>query len=149
MAHFPSKNIITQFMIRLTCPAYHNLADTYLIMVKSLNVFFFYSEIFMPNFQDQISVSNIMTDAIWRHTGGRYTSASESNAAGLVSGTSGDYAAGQDRIPLVFSVYTPRGGQHGWDVPADQINRIVEEVFAGVEALALYVGDLPLPDPLQ
>lgn len=92
-----------------------------------------------------MSVANIMTDAIWRQTGARYRSTSESNAAGLVSGTSGDYAAGQDGIPLAYTIFAPRSGINGWDVPENQIERIVNEIFAGVAALADYITLLPLP----
>lgn len=95
-----------------------------------------------------MAVGNLITDAIWQQTGGRYRSTSESNAAGLMSGTSGDYASGQDNIPFVYTFYAPAEGSNGWDVPVASINRIVDEIFAGVEALANYVRLLPMPDPL-
>lgn len=90
-----------------------------------------------------------MTDNIWQQTSGRYRTASEANAAGFTSGTSGDYASGQDRIPFVYTIYAERGGNNGWDVPEAQINRIVDEIFAGVEALATHVTTLPMPDPME
>lgn len=93
-----------------------------------------------------MAVGNLITDAIWRQTGGRYRSTSESNAAGFLSGTSGDYASGQDQIPFVYTIYAPAAGPNGWDVPESQINRIVDEIFAGVSALADYVALLPLPE---
>lgn len=105
----------------------------------------FNSEWFALNFQDQISVSNIMTDRIWRETGARYRTDSEANAAGFSSGTSADYALGQDQVPFVYTIYAPSGGNNGWDVPEDQIKRIVDEIFVGIRALAEYLETLPLP----
>lgn len=84
-----------------------------------------------------------MTNAIWRNTGGRYRVASESMGAGLASGTSGDYATGQDGIPYSYTIYAPRGGENGWDVPASEINRIVREIFVGVTQLASFISNLP------
>lgn len=105
----------------------------------------------MRNFQEQIGVGNIMADAIWRQTGARYRTPPNSGAA-FISGTSGDYAVGQDQIPLAYTIFAPSSGQNGWDVPENQINRIVNEIFAGVESLANYVVDMPmrrLPPPPQ
>lgn len=86
-----------------------------------------------------------MTDAIWRQTGARYRTTSESNAVGFISGTSGDYASGQDNIPLVYAIYTPRGPVTPWIIPENQINRIADEVFYGIAAAASYIANLPLP----
>jgi len=86
-----------------------------------------------------------MTEAIWSQTGARYRAISESNAVGFISGTSGDYASGRDNIPLVYSIYTPRGPVNAWEIPENQINRIADEIFAGIVALANYVAGLPLP----
>lgn len=86
-----------------------------------------------------------MADMIWRETGGRYRTASEANAAGLTSGTSGDYALGQDNVPFVYTIFAPSGGNNGWDVPEDHIGRIVDEIFVGVRALAEYLETLPGP----
>jgi hypothetical protein len=101
---------------------------------------------FMPNFAERMGVGNIITNAIWQETGGRYRIASEANVNGFVSGTSGDYAAGQDNIPLVYTIFAPSGGRNGWDVPENQIGRIVNEIFYGVAALGEYVTGMPLPE---
>lgn len=87
-----------------------------------------------------------MTDRIWRETGARYRSTSDANAAGFVSGTSADYALGQDQVPFVYTIYAPSAGNNGWDVPESQIIRIVNEIFVGVRALADYLETLPLPE---
>lgn len=94
-----------------------------------------------------MGVAQIMTDAIWQTTGARYRSTSEANVMGLAAGTSADYAAGRDNIPLTYTIFAPNGGENGWDVPADQINRIVDEIFAGVHALAEYVQHMDDPAP--
>lgn len=99
----------------------------------------------MPNFAERFAVGNIITNAIWQESGARFRSSSEANVNGPVSGTSGDYAAGQDQIPLVYTIFAPSGGPNGWDVPENQINRIVDEIFFGVAAVADYVTGMPLP----
>jgi hypothetical protein len=108
-----------------------------------------HSELFQPNFQDMMSISNIMTNEMWAQSGARYRTTSEANAAGFVSGTSGDYAAGQDQIPFVYTIYAERGGPNGYDVPEASIKRIVDEIFFGVVALADHVSTLPMPDPIE
>lgn len=90
-----------------------------------------------------MNVANIMVDAIARQTGAAYTVAGESFVNGFVSGTSGDYASGQDLIPLVYSIYTPSVTPNGWDVPEDQINRIADEIFVGITSLSNYVLGMP------
>lgn len=100
----------------------------------------------MPNFSERMAVGNIITDGIWQQSGARYRTASEANVNGFISGTSGDYAAGQDEIPLVYTIFAPNGGRNGWDVPENQISRIVNEIFAGVSVLADYVTGMPMPE---
>ena len=87
-----------------------------------------------------------MADSIWRSTGARYRVTSEGNAVGQISGTSGDYASGQDDIPHVYTIYTPRGtGVNAWEVNVSEINRIADEIFAGVAAVGNIVAGLGLP----
>lgn len=108
----------------------------------------------MNNFREKIGVGNIIVDTIFRQTGARYRTPPNSGAE-FISGTSGDYAAGQDNIPLVYTIFAPSTGQNGWDVPENQINRIVNEIFVGVERLANYVVDMPMqpilppPPPIE
>lgn len=107
----------------------------------------FYSELFMPNFRERVSVAGIMTNAIQQQTGAIFRSGSEGNLGGFTSGTSADYAAGVDSIPLVYTIYAPIGGENGWDVPENQISRLVNEIFPGVVALADYVSEMPMLEP--
>jgi len=106
------------------------------------------NELFWPNFQDQIGLSHIMADAISRNTGALYRSTSEANIAGFISGTSADYASGNDRIPNAFTIYAPAAGTDGWDVPETEINRIVDEIFFALAAAGNYAVNLPFP-PVQ
>lgn len=85
-----------------------------------------------------------MAERAFEQTGVRFISGSESNVNVFKSGTSADYAAGVDNIPLAYTIYAPRGGPNGWDVPETDINRIVDEVFFAVEALGEYVADVPM-----
>lgn len=102
---------------------------------------------FTPNFRERLNVANIATNGIWQATGARYRSSSEAAVNGFVSGTSGDYAAGRDNIPLVYSMYARAAGNNGWDVPEASIQGIVEEYFAGIRSIAEYVHTVPLPEP--
>lgn len=86
-----------------------------------------------------------MAGAILRETGSPYRAMSEANAAGIVSGTSGDYALGQDRVPYAYTIFAPQGGNNGWDVPENQINPIVQQIFVGVRTLAQFLETLPFP----
>lgn len=103
----------------------------------------------MPNFRERINVANIATNAIWQQTGARYRSSSEAAVNGFVSGTSGDYAAGRDNIPLVYSMFARAAGPNGWDVPETEIRSIIDELFAGIVAVAEYVHTMPLPPPMD
>lgn len=138
---------MTQFHRQLISAIASSSNLSYLELINS-----FYapvSEIFMPNFQERIAVGNIITNGIWQSTGGRYRVSSEAQVNGLISGTSGDYAAGQDNIQLVYSIFAESGGSNGWDGPVSDINRIVDEIFAGVVALGNYVHGLPMPDAME
>lgn len=84
-----------------------------------------------------------MTHAISRETGARYRVTSEANAAGIISGTSGDYALGQDSVPYAYTLFAPRAGNNGWDVPEAEINHIVNELFIGIRALAEHLEASP------
>jgi hypothetical protein len=108
-----------------------------------------YSELFMPNFSERIAAGNIITNGIWQETGARFRTTSEANVNGFISGTSGDYATGQDNIPLTYTIFAPQAGPNGWDVPENQIARIVGEIFSGVAALADYVTGMPLPETIE
>lgn len=84
-----------------------------------------------------------MADAIRQQRGARYLVGSEGNMVMFKSGTSADYAAGRDNIPLAFTVFAPRHGVQGWEVPASSINEIVDDIFAGIAALGTYVARNP------
>ena len=91
----------------------------------------------------------MITHSIWQETGARYRSTSEANAAGITSGTSGDYALGQDQVPYVYTIYAPSAGNNGWDVPENQILRIANEIFVGVRTLATHLESLPFENTPQ
>lgn len=106
---------------------------------------FFRSEIFRNNFRDQIGVAHLMTEAILTNTGRRYTVSSDNGAVGFVSGTINDYSLAVDNVPFFYTIRTGNGPVTPWVFPEDQINRIADEVFAGIVALANYIAEEPLP----
>lgn len=87
-----------------------------------------------------------VADTAFQQTGIRFTAGSEANVNMLKSGTSADYASGVDLVPLAYTIYAPRGGPNGWDVPESQINTMVDQIFFAIEALGEYVADMPLPE---
>lgn len=86
-----------------------------------------------------------MADVAFQNTGVRFTAGSEANVNMFKSGTSADYASGRDLVPLAYTIYAPRGGPNGWDVPENSIETIANQIFFAVEALGEYIADMPLP----
>lgn len=86
-----------------------------------------------------------MTEAILTNTGRRYTVSSDNGAVGFVSGTVNDYSLAVDNVPFFYTIRTGNGPVTPWVFPEDQINRIADEVFAGIVALANYIAEEPLP----
>lgn len=85
-----------------------------------------------------------VADVAFENTGVRFSAGSESNVNMFKSGTSADYAAGRDRVPLVYTIYAPRGGPNGWDVPESSIETISRQIFFAIEAFGEYAADMPL-----
>lgn len=101
-----------------------------------------FSEAFTSNFMEMRDIAHVMADYIYRHSGSRYIASSESNIAGVISGTSADYAAAVDRIPLVYSIYLPRANTIPiWDIPAENIPSVVNEIFQAILGLGEYISD--------
>lgn len=55
-------------------------------------------------------------------------------------GTSTDYAFGAAKIPAAFTIKLPRGGPSGFEVPANQLDRILSETFPGFLDFVKFVG---------
>lgn len=87
-----------------------------------------------------------MADTTFQRTGAVFAAGSEANVNMFKSGTSADYASGVDHVPLAYTIYAPRGGPNGWDVPESQIQTIVEQIFFAIEAVGEYVAEMPMPD---
>lgn len=80
--------------------------------------------------------------AIRKATRTRYTVGSSTNVLYAAAGGSDDYAHGVEQIPISITMELPSGGGsglNGFDPPANQIKRIVEESWIGIKAMALRV----------
>lgn len=77
----------------------------------------------MPNFREQITVGNLITNNIWQKTGTRYRLSSEAAVLGPISGTSGDYATGRDNVPLSYTIFAPSVTPNGKSKPVLTIVR--------------------------
>ena len=60
---------------------------------------------------------------------------SEMPCATFLSGGSDDWAAGSLRIPFSYTVELPDTGRHGFLLPANKIESVGREAFAGLEAM--------------
>ena len=60
------------------------------------------------------------------------------------SGTSRDWAAGVAQIPYVYTVELRDKGDVGFLLPPQEILPTVEETWAGLRTLVLYIAELDL-----
>lgn len=97
-----------------------------------------------PNWDETQNVAWAMSSNIRDRTGARFSTGTYSNIVRGTAGTSMDYAAGVDQIPLSFTIFTPPSGRNGWDVEAWRINPVVDQIFFAMENLANYVLTMPL-----
>ncbi|KAL7048130.1 hypothetical protein ACKWTF_003231 [Chironomus riparius] len=99
------------------------------------------------NWEEQQNVAWDMSDDIRFRSGARYLTGTFSNIVVPTGGTSMDYAAGVDDVPLSYTILTPPFGQFGWDAEPWRINAVVDQVFMAIETLARYAIDMPLENP--
>lgn len=92
-----------------------------------------------PNPEESQNLSWQMSRNVRERTGARFSTGSYSNLATSTAGTSMDYAAAVDGVPLSYTIFTPPFGRFGWDVEEFRINAIVDQIFFAVENLGRYV----------
>jgi hypothetical protein len=97
------------------------------------------------NWEEQREVAALMSDSVRLRTGARFNTGVFSNVVNAAAATSMDYAVGVDWIPLAYTIFTPPGGEFGWDVEEWRINPIVDQVFFSIERLARFTLELPPP----
>jgi hypothetical protein len=97
-----------------------------------------------PNWDETQNVAWQMSSNIRTMTGARFSTGTYSTIARPASGTSIDYAAAVDNIPLAYTIFTPPFGRFGWDVEEWRINAVVDQIFFAMENLARYVLTMPL-----
>lgn len=96
-----------------------------------------------PNWDETQNVAWSMSRNIRDSTGARFSTGTYSNIVGATAGTSMDYAAGVDQIPLAYTIFTPPSGRFGWDVEVWRINPVANQIFFALEDLARYVLTMP------
>lgn len=57
------------------------------------------------------------------------------------SGVSDDYVIGKVGANMSIVIELPRGGNHGYDFPEEDIEDLVKETFLGLAQIGFYVGN--------
>lgn len=55
------------------------------------------------------------------------------------SGGSDDWVKGYVGVKYCYTVELPGGGAHGFDLPPNQIQKVVSDMFEGIKVLGRYV----------
>lgn len=107
------------------------------------------SEAMPPNWDETQNVAWEMSNNIRGNTGARFSTGTYSNMVVPTAGTSMDYAAGADSVPLSYTIFTPPFGRFGWDVEEFRINAIADQIFFAIENLGRYVLEMPREDEVK
>lgn len=99
-----------------------------------------------PNPFEQQEVAWQIRNNVRRMTGARFNTGTYSNMVVPTAGTSMDYAAGADQVPLSYTIFTLPFGRFGWDVEEFRINAIIDQVFFAIESLGRYVLTMAIPE---
>jgi hypothetical protein len=99
-----------------------------------------------PNPFEQQEVAWQMSNNVRGMTGARFSTGTYSNVVIPTAGTSMDYAAAVDSVPLSYTIFTPPFGRFGWDVEEFRINAVVDQIFFAIENLGRYVLEMPIPE---
>lgn len=87
------------------------------------------------NWRDIHDVAQSGYEAIKNATGTKYTVGSSTNVLYAAAGGSDDYALGITGIPVSITMELPGGGYTGFDPPASDIKKSVEESWIGIRAM--------------
>ena len=81
-------------------------------------------------------IAQIGAKAIASKTGTKYKIGSSTNVLYAAAGGSDDYMFAVPKIPISITMELPAGGRHGFDPPAKEIEKSVQESAAGIFAMS-------------
>ncbi|KAI5700945.1 hypothetical protein M8J75_004534 [Diaphorina citri] len=94
----------------------------------------------LPNdWKDLDGLATAVRGAIFNITGTRYKIGSTADIMGVNSGGSDDWVKGYVGVKYCYTVELPRGGAQGFDLPNDQIRKVVHDMFEGVKVFARFI----------
>lgn len=91
------------------------------------------------NWQQHDDVGRLYSNAIRSATGTEYTVGNGAIELYPAYGASDDYVAFRG-VPLSFTFELPGGGQSGFDLPANQLYRVVTETWTGFYQVLRYAA---------
>lgn len=92
-----------------------------------------------PNKYEVDELGHMVADAIYKATGRNYTVGNTATLLYAASGGSDDYAAGYFDVDFTYTIELPGGGKNGFDLPADQIVKVSEEIIIGLKVFLNYI----------
>ncbi|KAJ8950617.1 hypothetical protein NQ318_010816 [Aromia moschata] len=96
----------------------------------------------LPDNANQLQeVGEIFNDAVYAVGGGNYTVGNSAQLLGATAGCSDDYVLGGLGVNISYTLELPGGGSAGFDLPATQIQTVVEQVWVGWQAWHQYVEE--------
>ncbi|KAK5642383.1 hypothetical protein RI129_008550 [Pyrocoelia pectoralis] len=81
-----------------------------------------------------------VNDAIVKAGGPSYTIGSSTNVLYAAAGGSDDWAKGVAGIELSYTIELPGGKKNGFDIPANEILKVVNQTFAGMIVYGKYIS---------
>ncbi|XP_001654133.2 carboxypeptidase B [Aedes aegypti] len=87
-------------------------------------------------------VAQAGAEAIKQSTGSRYTVGSSTNVLYAAAGGSDDWAFAVAEVPISITMELPGGGNGGFNPPPSSIEKIVNESWVGIKAMALKVAQM-------
>lgn len=98
-----------------------------------------FNSVLINNWQQHDYVGRLFANAIYSASGTRYTVGNGAIELYPAYGASDDYAAWRG-IPLSYTFELPGGGQNGFDLPANQLYRVVVETWVGFYQVLYYAA---------
>ncbi|KAJ8970945.1 hypothetical protein NQ317_008292 [Molorchus minor] len=100
-----------------------------------------YASAFPDNADEHQTVGELFNDAVVAVGGSNYTVGNSAQLLGTSAGCSDDYALGGVGVNLAYTLELPGGGSGGFDLPAEDIQTVVEQAWSGWQAFHRYVED--------
>lgn len=94
----------------------------------------------IDNWEQHKTLGDKFAKAVQATSGTKYRVGNSAYELYPAYGASDDYAASAG-VPLAYTIELPGGGRYGFDLPANQIPKVVQETFNGFLEMLKYVGE--------